>query len=67
MEPKQQNGGRELNEINATAAFHFKPISFRLAKAVNQAVPGELTEVVWPARSNRPARIFNQSYNLLDL
>ena len=67
MEPKQQNGGRELNEVSAPATFHFKPIFFRLAKAVNQANPGELTEVVWPARSNRAARIFNQSYNLSDL
>jgi hypothetical protein len=67
MQPKQQNGGRELNEVSAPAAFHFKPIFFRLAKAVNQAVPGDLTEVVWPARSNRPARIFTQSYNLSDL
>ena len=67
MDAKQQNSGREPNEIGAPAKFHFKPISFRPARAENQAFPGELTEVGWPVRSNQAARIINHTYKLSDL
>ena len=67
MEPKQQNGGRELNKISASAILRFKSIFFRQAKFESQEVPHELVEVRESNLPNRAAGIFSQTLNLSNL
>jgi hypothetical protein len=67
MEPKPQDGGRELNEISAPAVQSKRPIFFRRANSESPEPLGEPAEVRTSPWHHQPAKLFYQTLNPLNL